>query len=97
MFQLFLLKMPIFRSIIILRHNIHPGNSLYHHSYRATLQEVEARSRKLRQLQQLSELHYVKAMHLFVQLSMLAQALRTVLEKAGLLEVGVNIGKKKRK
>ena len=86
--------MPIFRSIIT-RHNIHPGNSLYHHSYRATLHEVEARSRKLRQLQQLSELHYVKATHLFVQLSMLAQAFRTVLERAGLLEVGVNIGRKR--
>ena len=59
--------------------------SLYHHSYRATLAQ-EARSRKLRQL---AELHYVKAAALFSALAMFAQAIRTVLERAGLLEVAL--------
>merc|ERR1719445_264809 len=64
--------------------------SLYHHSYRATLQVADARSKKLRQL---SELHYVKATQLFVQLSMIAQAIRTVLEMAGLLEASLSQSK----
>ena len=64
--------------------------SLYHHSYRATLQEAESRSKKLRQL---SELHYVKATQLFVSLSMIAQAIRTVLERAGLLEASLSQSK----
>ena len=64
--------------------------SLYHHSYRATLQEAEARGKKLRQL---SELHYVKATQLFVSLSMIAQAIRTVLERAGLLEASLSQSK----
>ena len=68
--------------------------SLYHHSYRATIasDQDNARSKKLKQL---SELHYGKATSLFIALDMNAQAIRTILERAGLLEASANAGKYK--
>ena len=66
--------------------------SLYHHSYRATLQsssdvavdnQLGNRNKKLKQL---SELHYVKATTIFTNLCMFSQAIRAILERAGLME-----------
>merc|ERR1711915_1040663 len=62
--------------------------SLYHHSYRATLQtdvDTQPGSRN-KKLKQLSELHYVKATTIFTNLSMYSQAIRALLERAGLME-----------
>ena len=60
--------------------------SLYHHSFRSAQQITEVRLKKLKQL---SELHYVKATNLFIILCMFAQAIRTILERAGLLEASL--------
>merc|ERR1711915_778074 len=62
--------------------------SLYHHSYRATLQtDVDTRpGSRNKKLKQLSELHYVKATTIFTNLSMYSQAIRAILERAGLME-----------
>jgi len=58
--------------------------SLYHHSYRCYAQEDT--SNRKRKLKQLSELHYVKASQLFLLVDRPAEFIRTVLERAGLVE-----------
>ena len=60
--------------------------SLYHHSFRSAHQITEVRLKKLKQL---SELHYVKATNLFIILCMFAQAIRTIPDRAGMLEASL--------
>jgi len=58
--------------------------SLYHHSYRCYA--LDDNSNRKKKLKQLSELHYVKASQLFLLVDRLAEYIRTVLERAGLVE-----------
>ena len=58
--------------------------SLYHHSYRCYA--MDDSSNRKRKLKQLSELHYIKASQLFLLVDRLAEFMRTVLERAGLME-----------
>ena len=55
--------------------------SLYHHSY-----GQDDNSNRKRKLKKLSELHYVKASQLFLLVDRLAKFIRTILERAGLVE-----------
>jgi len=61
--------------------------SLYHHSYRCYA--VEDTSSRKKNLRQLSELHYIKSSQLFLILDRPAEYIRTVLERAGLLEAQI--------
>jgi len=58
--------------------------SLYHHSYRCYA--TDDNSNRKKKLKQLSELHYLKASQLFLVVDRQAEFLRTVLERAGLVE-----------
>ena len=64
--------------------------SLYHHSYRFILQEDPGRdSRDRNKMMKLADFHYTKATNIYTNLSSPAQAIRTVLERAGLLEASI--------
>jgi len=58
--------------------------SLYHHSFRCY--ESDDNSSRKKKLKQLSELHYSKASQLFLTVERPSDYLRTILERAGLVE-----------
>ena len=62
--------------------------SLYHHSYRQLLEEnINTRDRNNKM--KLADLQYVKATNIFLGLDRISQTIRTVLERAGLLEASL--------
>merc|ERR1719219_1990002 len=62
--------------------------SLYHHSYRHLLQDTDT-ARERNNKMKLADFHYVKATNTYSSLDMVAQTIRTVLERAGLVEASL--------
>ena len=68
--------------------------SLYHHSYRHLLQDTDTSNarelaRDRNNKMKLADFHYVKATNTYSSLNMVAQTIRTVLERAGLVEASL--------
>ena len=68
--------------------------SLYHHSYRHFLQDSDTNTsrdlaRERNNKMKLADFHYVKATSTYTSLDMVAQTIRTVLERAGLVEASL--------